>query len=113
MVTAETAVMLPALAGLLAVLLAVLGQGLDHVRATDAARSAARLAARGEDLDAVHRSALVEAPDGASVEFRHDGDLVVVTVSAPGRSLLPGLRLPAVRAEAAVVEEPATATVWP
>jgi hypothetical protein len=112
-VTAETAVLLPGLAGLLAVLLAVLGHGLDHVRATDAARSAARLLARGEELTSVRQSALGEAPPGARFHVDVSDGLVVVTVSAPGRSLLPGLRLPEVHAEAAVAQEQPGGGAWP
>jgi hypothetical protein len=104
-VTAETAVLLPGLAALLAVLLAVLGQGLDHVRATDAARSAARLLARGEPAAPVMASTQHEAPPGSRVQVvTHDG-LVVVTVTSPGRALAPGVHLPEVRAEAAVAVE--------
>lgn len=111
--TAEAAVLLPGLVGLLALLLGVLGQGLDHVRATDAARSAARLVARGDDEAAVRRSALAEAPDGATVEVSRQDGQVVVTVTAPGRILLPRLRLPVVSAAAVVAEEPVSTWRWP
>lgn len=113
MVTAETAVMLPALAGLLAVLLSVLGQGLDTVRATDAARSAARLVARGEGIDTVRLAALREAPDGATFTASLDDGMVTVAVTAPGRLLLPGVHLPSVSATATVAAEPTTSVVWP
>lgn len=60
---------------------------LTHVRCLDAAREAARLAARGDDTAAVLRDV---APDGARLEVRSDGGWVVarVATSAP---LLPGL----------------------
>jgi Flp pilus assembly protein TadG len=82
MVTAETAIVLPALvfvlAGALWVLVVVAGQ----LRCIDAARAGARLAARGEAgataVDAARRA----APDGAVVTVRRaDGD-VAVTVTA-------------------------------
>jgi hypothetical protein len=109
-VTAETAVLLPGLTVLLALLLAVIGQGLDHVRATDAARSAARLLARGELAASVLAAAEHEAPPGSRVQVGTRDGLVVVTVTAPGRTLVPGLRLPEVRAEAAVAVE--TEVAW-
>ena len=58
-----------------------------HIRCVDAAREAARLAARGDDGAHVARSI---APDGASVQVRRDGSLVVATVSV-GSVLLPGI----------------------
>jgi len=58
-----------------------------HIRCVDAAREAARLAARGDDgSDAVRDI----APNGASVQLRRDGEHVIATVAA--RSvLLPGV----------------------
>ena len=89
-----------ALAGLVAVLIvcvAVLTAVSMHIRCVDAAREAARLAARGDDGAAVARHV---APDGAAVGVQRDGGLVVATVSA--RSvLLPGITVEA-RAVAAV-----------
>lgn len=68
-----------------------------HVRCVDAAREAARLAARGDDGSNAARAI---APEGASVHLRRDGAQVVATVSA--RSvLLPGI-IVAGRAVAAV-----------
>lgn len=59
-----------------------------QVRCIDAAREAARLAARGDAL-AVSRAAAV-APEAAAVQVRRDGGFVIARVS--GRSaLLPGL----------------------
>ncbi len=68
-----------------------------HVRCVDAAREAARLAARGADGTHI---AHVIAPDGAAVQLRRDGDLVEATVSARS-ALLPGITV-AARAVAAV-----------
>lgn len=60
-----------------------------QVRCVDAAREAARLAARGDErsaLDAAHRV----APAGARVQVRRDGDFLVATVVARSK-LLPSL----------------------
>ena len=72
-----------------------------QVRCVDAAREAARLAARGDDRAAVD-TARRTGPDGASVEVRRDGGRVVarVRVAAP---LLPGVT---VGAEAVAADEP-------
>ena len=59
-----------------------------QIRCVDAAREAARLAARGDGAGAVAAGSL--APAGASVELRRDGDYVIARVS--GRSpVLPGI----------------------
>ncbi len=59
-----------------------------QVRCLDAAREAARLAARGDDGNAA-RAAREIAPSGATLDVQRDGGLVVATVTA--RSvLLPG-----------------------
>jgi hypothetical protein len=68
-----------------------------HIRCVDAAREAARLAARGDDGSDTARAI---APQGASVQLRRDGAHVVVTVSAHS-VLLPGITV-AGRAVAAV-----------
>jgi hypothetical protein len=71
-----------------------------QVRCVDAAREAARLAARGDG--SASDAARGIAPDGAAVQLRHDGELVVATVTA--RSvLLPGIT---VAAEAVAAVEP-------
>ncbi|MGZ6779548.1 MAG: TadE family type IV pilus minor pilin [Mycobacterium sp.] len=65
-----------------------------QVRCIDAAREAARLAARGDDGNAVQAARSI-APADAVVDVQHDGGSVVATVSA--RSiLLAGLTLRAV-----------------
>ena len=68
-----------------------------HIRCVDAAREAARLAARGDDGPGVAR---IIAPDGAAVRLRRDGELVVATVTARS-ALLPGVTI-AAQAVAAV-----------
>ncbi|MGE2720228.1 TadE family type IV pilus minor pilin [Mycolicibacterium celeriflavum] len=68
-----------------------------HIRCVDAAREAARLAARGHDGGGAARGL---APDGATVVIRRDGEFVVSTVSARS-AMLPGLTIEA-RAVAAM-----------
>ncbi|WP_233213603.1 TadE family type IV pilus minor pilin [Mycobacterium hubeiense] len=72
-----------------------------QVRCVDAAREAARLAARG-DGGAATGAARGIAPHGASVELRRDGDMVVARVVARS-NLLPGL---AITAQAVAAVEP-------
>lgn len=72
-----------------------------QVRCVDAAREAARLAARGDDGAAVDAARTV-APSGAEVELRRGDGRVVARVAA--RSvLLPGI---AIAAEAVAAIEP-------
>jgi hypothetical protein len=52
-----------------------------QVRCVDAAREAARLAARGDEGSAVAVARRL-APAGARVELRRDGDFLVATVVA-------------------------------
>jgi hypothetical protein len=68
-----------------------------HIRCVDAAREAARLAARGADGSVVARGI---APHGAALQLHRDGDLVVATVTAQS-TFLPGVTI-AARAVAAV-----------
>lgn len=70
-----------------------------QIRCVDAAREAARLAARG-DPAAVQVSARI-APTGAGITIRRDGELVIATVTAG--SAVPGLAL---HAEAVSLAEP-------
>jgi len=92
MVTAETAVVLPALLLVLALGLSAIGQVLDVVRVTDAARSGARMAARGDD-DAQVRAAALRGvdPTAATVVITRTSTTVVVTVRQPGDPVLAGL----------------------
>ena len=71
-----------------------------QIRCIDAAREAARLAARGEG-DTATATARRIAPPGAVVHLGQDGDWVVARISAA--TMLPGF---AVSAEAAAVAEP-------
>jgi hypothetical protein len=81
--TAELAVSLPALLMLLAVGLAGLGAIRTQIECVDAAREAARTAARGDQV----------APQisGATVTVTTDGDLVRATVVLPWSPLGRGL----------------------
>jgi len=72
-----------------------------QVRCVDAAREAARLAARG-DSGSASTAAQGIAPDGAALRLRRDGELVVATVSARS-ALLPGITI---AAEAIAAAEP-------
>jgi len=72
-----------------------------QVRCVDAAREAARLAARGDGGSASTAAQRI-APDGAAVRLRRDGELVVATVSARS-ALLPGITI---AAEAIAAAEP-------
>jgi hypothetical protein len=71
-----------------------------QVRCVDAAREAARLAARGDGSASVAARGI--APDGAAVQLHRDGELVVATVTARS-ALLPGIT---VAAEAVAAVEP-------
>jgi Flp pilus assembly protein TadG len=80
MATAELAVGLPVLALLVIFGAGVIGAARTDVECQNAARIAARLAARGESLDAVRRAAAQAAPPGAEVSVS-GGQTVVVVVS--------------------------------
>jgi hypothetical protein len=86
----------------------IVAVALAQLRCADAAREAARAAARGEDTAAVSRLAENVGPDGAQVEIRLRGELVTVEVSARVPVPVPfGDELPAptVDAQAAAVQE--------
>ncbi|MCV7153445.1 TadE family type IV pilus minor pilin [Mycolicibacterium pyrenivorans] len=85
--------MVVCLAGLVAVSM--------QVRCVDAAREAARLAARGDD-GAAARAARTVAPAGAVLDLRRDGDDVVATVTSRS-ALLPGV---SITADAVAAAEP-------
>jgi len=100
-VTVEAAL---AIASLVTVLVLCLGAVLSvvhQVRCHDAAREAARLAARGDRARAVEVAQRVAPPD-ARITVREEGDLIIATVTAEG-PLLPMVTL---TAEAVAVREP-------
>jgi hypothetical protein len=106
-VTAETAVVLPALVLILAVCVWALTAGVTALRCVDGARAAARELARGEAVADARAAAWRVAP-GADVSVTSEGDLVRVIVSDRATSGLPGLSnlldIP-LRAEAVAVRE--------
>ncbi|OBH10296.1 pilus biosynthesis protein TadE [Mycobacterium sp. E1747] len=64
-----------------------------QVRCVDAAREAARLAARGDERSALTAARRI-APRGARVEVHRDGEFLVATVVAQSK-LLPALDIAA------------------
>jgi Flp pilus assembly protein TadG len=99
MVTAEMAVVLPALVVVLVFALWSVAAVTAQLRCVDAAHTAARALARGEASDASVAAARAAAPAGAQVVVSRSGDLVVVDVRAiarlpgPWSGALPGLAL--------------------
>jgi Flp pilus assembly protein TadG len=107
-VTAEIAAALPALILVLVAALWTLSLGLTQLRCADAAREAARAAARGDDPEVVRQIAEAVAPDGALVEVTERDGLVIVEVAARVRVPVPfadQLPAPTVTAESTAVEE--------
>ena len=89
----EAAFAIAALVVVLTVCMAGLTAVSMQVRCVDAAREAARLAARGDDASA-SAAAQGVAPDGTTVQLRRDGGFVVATVTARS-PLLPGITISA------------------
>ncbi len=108
MVTAEAAVALPSLLVVLAAAVSVLACVGAQLRCVDAARAAARAAARGDDLSAVRAIADALAP-GARVTVSEGGDTVEVRVQArvePLGPVLAGLPDVVVSGRAVAAREP-------
>ena len=107
-VTAETALALPALAVVVATIVGLGHVGVAQLRCVDAARVAARLAARGEPAGVVRGRAAAAAPDGAVVQVSTAAQVTVVVtarVSLPfGLSLEVGSRAVADPEDAATPE---------
>jgi hypothetical protein len=89
-VTAEFAVVLPVVTLMLAAVLAAGSAAVAKLRCIDAARSAARLAARHEPVPVTLAAARSAGPAGAQVQVSATGDLVRVQVRAKVRLPLPG-----------------------
>lgn len=85
--TAELAVVLPAVTLVLAAVLSVGQVVMAKVACVDAARAGARAAARGDDPSAVRlaASAAAGAAEGIEIEVAQSSDAVAVTVSRPVR----------------------------
>lgn len=79
--TVEAAFAIAAVVAVLAMCVAGLCVLVAQVRCVDAAREAARLAARGDERSATAAAGRI-APDGAAVDLRWDGGLVVARVSS-------------------------------
>lgn len=92
-VTAETAVLLPVLLVVLATAIGVLACVAAQLRCVDAARAAARVAARGDDPALVQSTGQRLAPPGARVVIDTAGDSAEVVVSARVRPFGEALRL--------------------
>jgi Flp pilus assembly protein TadG len=82
-VTAETAVLLPALVLVVTALLVLVHAASLQTMAQDAAAMGARSAARGEDDAQVRAAALRVAASSADVTVRRAGGLVTVDVRVP------------------------------
>jgi Flp pilus assembly protein TadG len=103
-VTVEAALALCSLVVVLSLVLGAVSAVTAQLRCVDAAREAARLAARGEQ-DRAEKLARQVAPAGAVVAVTVHGDEITARVSVNAvAGLLPGIE---VRAEAAAVMEPA------
>ena len=102
-VTVEAALALCSLIVVLALALAAVSAVAAQLRCVDAAREAARLTARGEQVRGEELARKI-APRGAMVAVTVRGDEITARVSAnPVAGLLPGIE---VGAEAAAVLEP-------
>ncbi len=84
-VTAETAVLLPVLLVVLAACIGVLASVAAQLRCVDAARAAARVAARGEAVEVIRSTGERLAPPGARVTVQSSRGTVQVVVRAQVR----------------------------
>ncbi|MEV1009782.1 TadE family type IV pilus minor pilin [Streptomyces sp. NPDC049881] len=103
-VTAESAIVVPALVLLLGAMLWGLGAVAVRLQCGDAARAGARAAARGETEADVTAVAAAVAPGGARIDVRRDGELYRVMVRA--ETLGPGALALGVTGEAVAHAEP-------
>jgi len=84
-VTAEAVVVLPVLVAFVVALVWVVALAAAQVRVVDAAREAARAAARGDPTATAVGWGRRVAPDGASIQVSSHGGSVVVDVTASVR----------------------------
>lgn len=86
MATAELAAVLPAIVLVLAIALNAVAIGIDQIRCVDAARTAVRVAARGESASAASAAGRRAAPEGARITLDVSGGRVRASVraSVPG-----------------------------
>ncbi|RKT33431.1 TadE-like protein [Microbacterium sp. AG1240] len=87
-VTAEFAVVLPAIVLVVTLGVGALAAGARQVRLQHAAADAARLVARGDDPGRAHA---IVGSVGGTADIQHHGDLVCVVASAPLALPLPDL----------------------
>lgn len=106
-VTAEMAAALPVVVLLLIVGLTGVTAVSDKLRCVDAAREAARMAARGEDGEEAGRRI---APDDATISVRTEGDTVRAVVRVRVRTLGPFLPPLTVEGYAVAAVEPGGGT---
>lgn len=99
-VTVEAAIAVAAIVAVLMLCIAAVVAVTLHVRCVDAAREAARLAARG-DQAAVSTASRV-GPDGARVHVRFEGEYAIARVETSS-ALLPSVQI---SAEAVAAIEP-------
>lgn len=110
MATVEIAVALPSLVLITAIALWGVTVASVQLTCTDAARTGARAAARGEALTAVRELVAKALPDGATVEVRRDAETARVEVSVPVKAPAPaGLSPLTVHARAVAATEPGAA----
>ncbi|MGI5349700.1 TadE family type IV pilus minor pilin [Streptomyces sp. CA-250714] len=102
-VTAEAAVVIPALVLLVAGLLWGLMAAVARIQCVDAARAGARAAARGEPEGGIAQAVRSAAPPDARVETAREGELVRVVVRA--RTVGPGPLAVELRSEAVALDE--------
>ncbi len=98
MATAEFAVVIPAIVAVLVLCVYAVFAGVNQLRCVDAARLAARAAARGDSAGAVERLAREAAPSNATILVTIAGDRVEVRVRAPAGPAVGGLQPPSVSA---------------
>ncbi|MFJ2028330.1 TadE family type IV pilus minor pilin [Streptosporangium sp. NPDC087985] len=101
-VTAETAVVLPAVVVMLAAALWAVAAVGAQLECVDAARAGARAASRGESLEQVRGGVLSAAPAGAHVVVTRSAEVTRVEVSANVRPSW-GASLPSVTVRATAV----------
>lgn len=99
--TVEAAIALAAVVATAVLCIGAMLAVVTEVRCVDAAREAARLAARG-DRGVAEAAARRVAPEGAGILLRYEGGRVIAVVTSD-TPLLPVLRL---RAEAVAATEP-------
>ncbi|GAA4086801.1 TadE family type IV pilus minor pilin [Actinomadura miaoliensis] len=107
MVTAEIAVALPALVLVLVTSLWAVRIASTQVACTDAARSGARAAARGEPLPAVRAVVARALPPGAQIRISRNVETTRVDVAVPTRPpAVSGLPALLIRTHATAATEP-------